>query len=95
VAVLRGLDKFSGLTETFSAPVGAGVAYERLIVRVQSCRPEGDGAAAYVEVWDSRAPEDRIFAGWMFSEMPAVAALDHPRYDVWVLRCSTSSAEAS
>lgn len=94
--MLRGLDKFSGVTTIFTAPVGAAVSYERLIVRVQGCRPRGEGgAAAYIEIWDSRTPEDRIFAGWMFAEMPAVAALDHPRYDIWVDACSTSSGDAS
>ena len=30
------------------------------------------------------------FAGWMIADSPALNALDHPRYDVWVLRCITS-----
>lgn len=36
---------------------------------------------------DSDAPE-YAFSGWMFASNPALSALDHPVYDVWVLRCS-------
>jgi len=28
-----------------------------------------------------------VFSGWMFSSSPAVSALDHPVFDIWVLRC--------
>jgi len=30
-----------------------------------------------------------VFKGWMIASSPALNALDHPRYDVWVLRCIT------
>ena len=33
-----------------------------------------------------------IFEGWMIAASPALNALDHARYDVWVLRCTTSSS---
>ena len=29
----------------------------------------------------------RIFAGWMFASSPALSALEHPVYDVWVIDC--------
>lgn len=32
---------------------------------------------------------DRIFSGWMFSSTPALNALEHPVYDVWVIDCKT------
>ncbi|MGB0800115.1 MAG: DUF2155 domain-containing protein, partial [Planktomarina sp.] len=28
--------------------------------------------------------------GWMVASSPALNALEHPRYDIWVLRCKTS-----
>ncbi len=31
-----------------------------------------------------------IFVGWMIASAPALNALDHPRYDVWMLSCLTS-----
>lgn len=32
---------------------------------------------------------DRIFEGWMFASTPALNALEHPVYDVWVIDCKT------
>lgn len=29
------------------------------------------------------------FSGWMVASSPALSALEHPRYDVQVLRCLT------
>lgn len=97
-AVLRGLDKFSGLTTTFEAPVGAAVGYARLSITVRACRvraDDPDDATAYVEIVDLKPPAAVAFRGWMVASSPAVSALDHPRYDVWVLSCSTVSAGAS
>ena len=43
-------------------------------------------ADAHLTIRDaaSTAP---VFAGWMLATAPALSALDHPRYDVWVLGC--------
>ncbi|MHA7873299.1 MAG: DUF2155 domain-containing protein, partial [Hyphococcus sp.] len=30
-----------------------------------------------------------IFRGWMFASSPALNALEHPVYDVWVIDCAT------
>jgi len=50
-----------------------------------------------VKVWDQKADDDLAaeFSGWMFADSPALSALDHPRYDLWVINCTTSSAGAS
>ena len=28
-----------------------------------------------------------VFSGWMFASSPALSAMEHPIYDVWVLSC--------
>jgi len=33
-----------------------------------------------------------IFRGWMFASSPALNALEHPVYDVWVIDCKTRVA---
>ncbi len=33
-----------------------------------------------------------IFRGWMFASTPALNALEHPVYDVWVIDCKTQVA---
>lgn len=35
-----------------------------------------------------------IFRGWMFASSPALNALEHPVYDVWVIDCKTRDAQS-
>lgn len=92
VARLRGLDTLTSTVNDFEIRVGETVAFKRLIVTLEACRyPEGDiagDAYAYLRIRDERDEEPR-FTGWMIASSPALSALDHPRYDVWVLNCST------
>jgi hypothetical protein len=88
---LRGLDTLNGTTRDLDLAVGETVAYGHLEVTVEACRvpeddPEAD-AQAFLLIRDIREDRPR-FAGWMFASSPALSALDHPRYDVWVLSCS-------
>jgi hypothetical protein len=92
-AVLRGLDKVSGHTVDIELRTGAMQQVFGLQVALSDCRypannPTGD-AFAYLTILEngSRTTE---FEGWMIASTPALNALDHSRYDVWVLRCITS-----
>ncbi|MEM9012210.1 MAG: DUF2155 domain-containing protein [Pseudomonadota bacterium] len=95
---LRGLDKVTGQRTDFSVNVGETARYGRLLVQLNMCRrpPEDESpdAFAHLTIRDTREEEAR-FDGWMIASSPALSALDHARYDVWVLSCSTSSTEAS
>ena len=44
------------------------------------------------EIRDIREEEARFY-GWMFASSPALSALDHPRYDIWVLKCRIDPGE--
>lgn len=94
VALLRGLDKISGRVTDIRAPVGEKVAYERLTIEVEECRqpPEGEAADAFVfmKIEDAKEGGGPVFSGWMFASSPALSAMDHQRYDLWVLSCATS-----
>lgn len=35
-----------------------------------------------------------LFSGWMFASSPGLSALEHPVYDVWVIRCKQPSPES-
>ncbi len=35
-----------------------------------------------------------VFRGWMFASSPALNALEHPVYDVWVIDCKTKDADS-
>ena len=92
-AVLRALDKVNGHTMDAEVAIGGSSEMFGLLVTVSDCRfpaenPTGD-AYAYLTVRD---PDDGAthFQGWMVASSPALNALDHNRYDVWVMRCSSS-----
>lgn len=97
-ARLRMLDKMNGQVETFEMRVGETAQKARLILTLHVCRTppsdEKEDAYAFLEIRDEREDQNR-FQGWMLASSPALSALDHARYDVWVLSCSTSSGEAS
>ncbi|HEU0223038.1 MAG TPA: DUF2155 domain-containing protein [Paracoccaceae bacterium] len=97
-ALLRGLDKMTGRITDIELKVGERRSYERLELTLGTCRLPGPGgpkdAFAWLEIRDRRQAEP-AFRGWMFAASPALSALDHPRYDVWVISCKTSSAEQS
>ena len=92
-AVLRGLDKVSGVTQDLEVESGTSVAFGRLEIDLSDCRyPANDpssNAYAHLVIRDKLA-KDPSFDGWMIASSPALNALDHPRYDVWLLRCKTT-----
>lgn len=91
-ARLRGLDTLNNTVDDFEIRVGQRLAFKRLEVELLACRyPQGDlsgEAYAFLRIRDLREAEPR-FNGWMLSTSPALSALDHPRYDIWVLSCNT------
>ncbi|WP_209505749.1 MULTISPECIES: DUF2155 domain-containing protein [unclassified Ruegeria] len=95
-AMLRGLDKVSGQTVDIELQTGQTEAVFGLDVALGDCRypvdnPTGD-AFAYLTIWET-GKADQLFDGWMIATSPALNALDHARYDVWVIRCITPSAD--
>lgn len=89
--VLRGLDKVDGDVVDMSLANGEAAGLGRLSVEVRECRyTQGaiSDAYAYLTVRDAES-QNAIFEGWMLASSPALNALEHPRYDVWVLRCKT------
>ena len=93
--MVRVLDKLSGALTDVDLSRGQSQTNGRLTVQLDECRyPVEDPASeaeAHLTIHDSARP-DPVFSGWMVASSPALSALDHPRYDVWVLRCDTSAA---
>lgn len=103
VIKLQSIDKITGRTLTFDARVGSTVKYGPLYIKVQACRKappiEQPESAAFLQIWEVTPRDDSkwVFSGWMFASSPALSAMDHPIYDVWVLDCiekKTAEAEA-
>ena len=55
-------------------------------VRVETMK-EGVDASTVSTVSEDNP---RLFSGWMFASSPGLSALEHPVYDVWVIRCNAS-----
>ena len=93
-AVLRWLDKVTGRVSVIEIEVGQTVLVGSLAVTVEVCftRPKEETPedAAFLKIWDIEEGQDstEIFTGWMFSSSPALSALDHAVYDIWVLDCN-------
>ena len=94
VAVLQGLDKVTARVSPVTIPVGGEAArFGTLEIVARACLEtpptEPPESAAFLEIRERRANEEPVdlFAGWMFASTPAVSALEHPVYDVWVVDC--------
>jgi hypothetical protein len=100
VAVLRGLDKVTARISTIEVPVGHAARFGTLEITVRTCdkRPpeEQPESAAFLDIWEIRQeqPAAHLFRGWMFASSPALSAMEHPVYDVWVLDCISTSSTA-
>lgn len=90
--VLRGLDKVTGRISTMTVNVGEKARFGALDIYVRVCfahpPEETPENAAYLDIVENK-PEGqlKLFSGWMFSSSPALSAMEHPVFDVWVLRC--------
>jgi hypothetical protein len=100
-AILQGLDKVTGRIQKIEAPVGATIHFGTLEIVARTCRKhppeEQPEAAAFLDIWEIKANEaaTSLFRGWMFASSPALSALEHPVYDIWVLDCVNSTDKGS
>lgn len=83
--------------ETVTAVRMNSMAVPRLAKDVEGVDASGVDAAALVARGedarrDGEQPDQELlFSGWMFSSSPGLSALEHPVYDVWVIRCTERS----
>jgi len=93
IAVLQGLDKITARISTFEVMLDEPVTFNSLEIVVRACEvtpPEAaPEAAAFLEIDEMQPdrPRERLFTGWMFASSPALSALEHPVYDIWVKGC--------
>lgn len=100
-ALLRFLDKSTARVDTIEVPVNQTVHIETMELIVRACveRPpeEPPESAAFMDVWERRTgePAGEIFRGWMFASSPALSAMEHPIYDLWVIDCLAEGEQPS
>lgn len=90
--VLRGLDKVTGRLSTMTVNVGEKTTFGALDIYARVCYAhppeETPENAAFLEIVEKKEEGQlKLFSGWMFSSSPALSAMDHAVYDVWVIKC--------
>ncbi len=99
--MLRALDKVTATTQDYTVKVGETLEYGSLSIDAVHCekRPpeELPETFAFLKIRDAKLDgkgqetqeNETVFSGWMFASRPALSALDHGVYDVWVIGCKT------
>ena len=94
---LRTMDKITGRVQKINVVVGEQKKVGTLTVYVKKClkKPpeETPENAAFLTIMDENSGETPVFHGWMFSSNPALSAMEHPVYDIWVVECGKTEKE--
>ena len=93
VAVLRTLDKITARMSTEEVFIDDMIELGNLQVTPRRCLKnpptETPESSAFLEIYE--LPKDAaptpVFQGWMFASSPALNAMEHPVFDVWLLDC--------
>lgn len=99
-AKMQALDKITGKIKEIDIPVNGEVRFGSFSVVVRSCQstPPGEKPEnyAFVDVADTQkdGTSGNIFKGWMISSSPSLNSVEHPIYDVWLLKCHNTNVIA-
>ena len=92
-ARLQAMDKITGRISEVDVPVNGLANFGTFSILVRKCvttppeeTPENTAFVDVVDNYKSDHPVN-IFKGWMFSSTPALNAVEHPIYDIWLLKC--------
>jgi hypothetical protein len=101
VGILRAVDKITARVTDIEAPLDQAVPFGTLQITMRYCykNPPEDTpeVTAFLEVEDHQPDRQpaKTFTGWMFASSPALSAMEHPVYDVWVIDCKAAPPEIS
>jgi hypothetical protein len=100
IAVLRLLDKVTARVEERDVAVNTPTLFGTLQILVHACRQtppeEMPESSAFLEIGEFKPGElgKNWFSGWMFASNPALSALEHPVYDVWLTSCKNAASKS-
>ncbi len=92
-AQMQAMDKITGRVSVINVPVNAEMRFGSFSIVVRDCKTRSPEETpenfAFVDVADTIGENQQvnIFKGWMLSSSPALNAVEHPVYDVWLLKC--------
>lgn len=88
-AVVRIMNKDAGKVHERVIPVGNEIQFEKIFINVRACKQtdpfDAEDFWAFIEVHEK--DDGQIFGGWMSRNEPGQNPLQHPDYDVWLVRC--------
>lgn len=93
VAVLRTLDKITARMSTEEVFIDDMMELGNLRVTPRRCLKnpptETPESSAFLEIYElpKNLEPSPVFQGWMFASSPALNAMEHPVFDVWLLDC--------
>ncbi|MCK5042365.1 MAG: DUF2155 domain-containing protein, partial [Sphingomonadales bacterium] len=93
ITTVRALDKITAHITELELPQGEVVSFGTLRITARTCssRPpeEEPETFAFLEIDDLQRDDElvRVFTGWMMASSPALNALEHSVYDIWVISC--------
>ncbi len=98
-ARMQAMDKITGKVSEIDVPVNGEAQFGSFSIVVRRCvtrsPEETPENTAFVDVVDNYKSDEpiNIFKGWMLSSSPALNAVEHPIYDVWLLKCYDSDTK--
>ena len=101
VAVLRALDKVTARVEEIDVQIENPYKFGTIFITAHACRvtmpEETPESAAFLDISEFKQgqSEASVFRGWMFASSPALSAMEHPVYDLWLIGCKGGETPAS
>lgn len=93
MARMQALDKITGKVNEIDIPVDGEAKFGSFSIVIRRCvthspeeTPENIAFVDIADTYNKKTPQN-IFKGWMFSSSPALNAVEHPIYDIWLLKC--------
>ncbi len=101
VVRLGTLEKVTARVSHLDVAVGETRRFGTLAITVEACfeapPTEPPDSAVFLQITDRLGAEvpAEVFSGWMFASSPALSALEHAVYDVWVVDCLSAQELAA
>lgn len=89
MAVVRVMNKDAGKVQELTIAVGQELQFEKMYINVRACKQtdpfDAENHWAFLEITENT--KGQVFGGWMNRNEPGDNPLQHPDYDVWLVRC--------
>ncbi len=97
-AEITATDKITGKSESIVLITGQTVKYGEMEITVRNCFSRAVAGSAFPEYAAFVGVNDivvgaGIFNGWMFSSSPSLSVVEHPFYDIELVKCVDKKEE--